>query len=330
MRARESNSIDSVDLADGDEKVSEERTGPTVGQPLLTGNFEVVVRRVECPTRACEVAAIGIHVLTEQGDFPHTIGSQSLDFAYQFAEWATDFATANCGNDAIGAGVVATNLNRDPGRPIHFATNGKCRWERVSVIKGFIPNLSDGTVATRFMEQLHGAMDIVRSNHNIDMACSLRDLLAIFLRQAPAHDDFHVGAFFFDVLESPEVSVELVVGVLTNATGVEHHDIGVLIGIGEHEPVRFEQARYAFRIVLVHLTPIGADGIAAGYGTRRRGRSHCSNLPALFQLFFEPSPMISPHVKKGGIRHCWSSRVSSLLLFACSREPVLREPLPKQ
>ncbi|CAB4347007.1 unannotated protein [freshwater metagenome] len=117
-------------------------------------------------------------------------------------------------------------------------------------------------------------MDVVGSNHNIDVARSLRDLLAVFLRQATADNNFHVRARFFECFKPPKMAIELVVGILTNTTGVEHHDIGVLIGIGEHQAVGFEQARDAFRIVLVHLTPIGADGIAAGCGTRRRGRSH--------------------------------------------------------
>ncbi|CAB4602333.1 unannotated protein [freshwater metagenome] len=112
-------------------------------------------------------------------------------------------------------------------------------------------------------------MDVVGSNHNIDVARSLRDLLAVFLRQATADNNFHVRARFFEGLKPTKMAIELVVGILTNTAGIEHHNIGRFIGIGEHQAVGFEQARDAFRIVLVHLTPIGADGIAAGLISHR-------------------------------------------------------------
>ena len=130
------------------------------------------------------------------------------------------------------------------------------------------------------MQQLDGSVHVVRANNHIDMSGTSSDGVAIFLRQAPAHDDFHVGAFFFDVLESAEVSVELVVGVLTNTTGVEHHHVGGFIGLRQHQPIGLEEPGDTFGIVLVHLTPIGADGIAAGSSFLRRRRSHEPNLPA--------------------------------------------------
>src|SRR5690606_2074152 len=62
-----------------------------------------------------------------------------------------------------------------------------------------------------------------------------------------------------------EVAVELVVGVLADAARVEHDDVGVVLRLGADEPVGLEQAGDAFRVVLVHLAPVGAHDIAAGH-----------------------------------------------------------------
>ena len=115
MWAGESHAINAVDVAHRCKEISQEWSGTAIAEPLGADNSGVVCRRVECPARAREVTAIGVHVLSEQGDFSNAVICESLHFSEQLAERAADFTTANCGNDAVGTGVVTTDLDRDPG-----------------------------------------------------------------------------------------------------------------------------------------------------------------------------------------------------------------------
>ena len=275
MRAREPNSIDAIDAAHRAQKIGKQRASAAITKPLVPDDGRVVGRRVERTASAREIAAVGVHVLSEQRDFPDAIAGKAFNFGQQFAERTTDLATANGRNDAVGTGVVATNLDSDPGRPIDFTSHCERRGERCGVIKRFVPDFGDGSGLSRFVQQLHRAVHVVSANNNIDVSGTSGDGVAIFLRQATAHDDFHIGAFFFDVLEATEMPVELVIGVLTDAAGVEHHDVGGFIRLGKNQPIGFEEPSDTFGIVLVHLTPIGADGVAAGL------ISHGDRLPGI-------------------------------------------------
>src|SRR5660397_48551 len=69
-------------------------------------------------------------------------------------------------------------------------------------------------------------------------------------------------------LRPSEVSVELVVGVLTDAARVEDDDVGLLqVGRRLH-PVGHQEAGDALGIVLVHLAAEGADVESARLGHR--------------------------------------------------------------
>ena len=70
-----------------------------------------------------------------------------------------------------------------------------------------------------------------------------------------------------------EGAVELVVGVLPDAAGVEHHHVGVVDAVGRDQPVGLEQPRDPLGVVLVHLAPEGADEEAARLGHARQARA---------------------------------------------------------
>jgi hypothetical protein len=50
-------------------------------------------------------------------------------------------------------------------------------------------------------------------------------------------------------------SVQLVVSVFTNTTGVQNNDIGLIVGFDPLHAISFKQARNALRVVRVHLAP---------------------------------------------------------------------------
>ena len=73
-------------------------------------------------------------------------------------------------------------------------------------------------------------------------------------------------------LELAEVAVQLVVGVLSDAAGVEDHDVGVVHRSRQDQPVALEQSGDALGVVLVHLAPERPDHVAAGAHRRSQDR----------------------------------------------------------
>ena len=120
----------------------------------------------------------------------------------------------------------------------------------------------------RLGDELGGAVDVVRAEHDVDVRRPVADDLAVLLGQASRNHDLAPVALALPRLEVAEVAVELVVGVLADAARVEHDDVGVVLGGGRHEPVGFEQSRDALRVVLVHLAPVGAHEVAPRHTAR--------------------------------------------------------------
>ena len=100
--------------------------------------------------------------------------------------------------------------------------------QEVVVADGLVEDLGDGAVPPSVVEQLDGAVDVVGAEDHVDVGGLLADELAVLLGQAASHDDLQVGAGVLVPLELAEVAVELVVGVLPDAAGVEDHHVGLV------------------------------------------------------------------------------------------------------
>ena len=87
------------------------------------------------------------------------------------------------------------------------------------------------------MQQRGGPVHVVGAEHDVDVAGPLQDGVPVLLGQAAADDDLHPGLLVLDRLQVPEGAVELVVGVLPDAAGVEHDDVGVVDPVGRHEAI---------------------------------------------------------------------------------------------
>ena len=59
-------------------------------------------------------------------------------------------------------------------------------------------------------------------------------------------------------------AIELVVGVFANATGVQHHHIGIVIAFGAQHAIGLKKPCNAFGVVFVHLAPKGAHNVRTG------------------------------------------------------------------
>ena len=117
-------------------------------------------------------------------------------------------------------------------------------------------------------QQLAGAGDVVRAEHHVDVRCPLDDdrSRSFWARQPPTTICMS-GRSVLEGLQLAEVAVELVVGVLADAAGVEHDDVGVVDVGGRAQAVGLEEAGDALGVVLVHLAPVGAHDVGAvGHG----------------------------------------------------------------
>ena len=117
--------------------------------------------------------------------------------------------------------------------------------------------------------QRRAAVHVVGAEYDVDVRRPSGGRASpVLLGQAAGDHDLAlppVGrAGVLPALQVAEVAVQLVVGVLPDAAGVEDDDVGVVERTGRHQPVLLEQAGDALGVVLVHLASEGADDVAAG------------------------------------------------------------------
>jgi hypothetical protein len=65
----------------------------------------------------------------------------------------------------------------------------------------------------------------VRSKYDINPRRLLDNGVSIFLRQATTDCDLKAGVYFLVLPQLAEVSIKFVVGIFTNGTGIENHNI---------------------------------------------------------------------------------------------------------
>jgi len=115
------------------------------------------------------------------------------------------------------------------------------------------------------VQQIDGSVHVVGAEHDIDMTGPLADRVPVLLGETSADHDLETRSGGLDRLEVTEGAVELVVGVLADAAGVEDDDVGVIERGGGLHAVGLEQPGDALGVVLVHLTPEGADQVLLGH-----------------------------------------------------------------
>ena len=264
MRAGEPHPPDAVYPPRRPQQVGEQRPGPAIGGPGLSAppsvvaggpGLPVAIAVDAPPARQGQVAAVAVDVLAQQGDLADAACGQVPHLVDQFTEGAADLGASHRGNDAEGATVVASDPDR-LGQDLH-----------------------DRSMLPGVVDQLGGTVHVVGAEHDIDVAGPLPDQFPVLLGQAPGHCDERAGPLCLHGLEPAQSAVQLVVGVLADAAGVEHHHVGILQDGGALVPVALEQARDPLGVVLVHLAPEGADGIGPPHTHRLR----CGSLGHLYR-----------------------------------------------
>ena len=214
-----------------------------------------------------QVAAVGVDVLAEQRDLDDAVGGQPADLVDEIVERTADLDTPHRRHDAERAAVVAADLDRDP-RRVALPRGGPAA--PTGTVRGRRPPPPSRISVTRsvgagFVQQLGRPVHVVGAEHDVDVRRPPADRVTVLLGQAAADHDLEVGAGRFERLEVAERAVELVVGVLADAAGVEHDHVGLVRPLGGLQTVGLEQAGDALGVVLVHLAPEGANEIGAGH-----------------------------------------------------------------
>ena len=119
-------------------------------------------------------------------------------------------------------------------------------------------------------EQRCDPADVVRAEDGVDVRRPLEEQLAVLLGQAAADRDLQLGPSLLDRLQMPEVPVELVVGVLADAAGVEDDNVGLVQVLGAGHAVCGQHRGDALGVVFVHLAPERANQESPNLGHRPR------------------------------------------------------------
>ena len=262
--AGEPDPSDPVDGTGGGQQVGEQGAGPPGGivHPGLTGLVDIGRPGVQGPQAQGQVASVGVHVLAEQGDLGDPVGGQGLDLGHHLPERPADLGASYRRHDAEGTAVVAPDLDGDPRLVVGISLGGQRRGEGVGVVADrLLEDLHDRAVGTGLGQEFGGPVHVVGSEDDVDMGGPLLDLVPVLLGEATSDGHLDVGTFGLQGLEVPEGPVELVVGVLPDAAGVQHDDVGLVLRCRRDHAVGFQEPGDPLAVVLVHLAPVGTYGV---------------------------------------------------------------------
>ena len=207
---------------------------------------------------ALAVVSVGIDILPEQGYF----FISALDKLARLADYniaaAAALASADIGNYAVSAEIIA---------PVHYR---QPRLEgAVSVQRQIFRDNAVGifdikyTLAgrQRTVKQLREFMRGMSAENYIDKRIALLNLFGypLLLHHASAEDYFEVGILLFYFLECTDISEESVFGVLADGAGVKQRYIRIFRLFGETEAHFFKQTLESLTVGNVALAAKSVD-----------------------------------------------------------------------
>src|SRR4051812_25415174 len=245
MRARVADALDPSDRRDGVEELREAARPRTQAGP------------------------VAVDVLAEQRHLLDAVLRELLDLGDELLERAADLAAPGRGDDAEGALHVAAGGDLDPGLEITLAFGREVAGEALELEEA----LGREALAR---EELRELVDLTGAEGDVDERELREDGVFLRLRPAAAYADGCLGALAFLRFRFVEVGHEPLVGLLSDAAGVEEDQVGFLACRGLGVAELLEHALHALRVVLVHLAAEGRDVEALqrqhrGEGGYRRG-----------------------------------------------------------
>ena len=234
---------------------------------------------------ALAVVSVGIDILPEQSYF----FISALDKLARLADYniaaAAALASADIGNYAVSAEIIA---------PVHYR---QPRFEgAISVQRQILRDNAVGifdvehTLAGRqsTIKQLREFMRGMSAENYIDKRIALLNLFgySLLLHHASAEDYFKIRILLFYFLERADISEESVFGVLTDGAGVEQRYIRVFRLLGEPEAHFFKQT---FESLAVGNIALAAESVDIGERSApvKARFKHCMHKSAELHLSVE-------------------------------------------
>src|SRR5271156_2196830 len=147
-----------------------------------------------------EIVTICRHVLAEQRHFAIS-GSSQFTYLLNNRGWRTAFfSAADVWHDAIGAVVVASVDDRDPGANIALSYHRNFR----QIFGQFLKGLNYRCIGPlRLQNQIRQAVQIVRTKYYVDVRSALYHRLAGVLRNAAANCNERAWVIVFQLFPKP-------------------------------------------------------------------------------------------------------------------------------
>ena len=254
MRAGEADAADAGHRADGAQQVGEQRAQLRVGVAVVAG-------------AQLEVAAVAVHVLAEQRDLGDALAGELLHLGDDVAERTADLGAADAGTMQKAHELsqpiwMVTQALYEVSRRAGSA-DGNSAWSsrtassRISVT-GAVRGACCSSSAAR-------CTLCVPSTTSTSTAPRSRTRSRSFWARHPATTIWRPSLQLLPRLQVAEVAVELVVGVLADAAGVEHDDVGVGLVVDRRPARRPRAARRCAR------------NRVRSSGTRRCARRSCGS-----------------------------------------------------
>ena len=225
---------------------------------------------------AVQVAAIGVHVLTEQGDLLDALPYQAMHFFKDILEDAAALATAHVGHDAVGAKVVAAIGDGHPGMEGVVALGRQVTGAH-AVLVGLGDSDAMSLASKGGGKQVGKTVDGVGAKDDVDVAQDVEELVAVALADAAAHSYNATLASLTrgNVAHGLHLTVQPRVGSLAHTAGKEDDNVG-LFDFGDLKRAsRLQHAAHALGVMEVHLAAEGTDEVgAAAQGLHGVG-DHC-------------------------------------------------------
>jgi hypothetical protein len=166
-------------------------------------------------------------------------------------------------NDAIGTALIASATDRDErGNVIPLAGLGRIRVgetkrQLLPILAIIHRNLWRRAVFSK-LNQRWDEREIMGSEDEVYASSLLEDLPSLLLRDASTHTNHHTRLGGLKFLHLPKQAIELLLWLLANATGVDQNEVRFFWSI-DRPVILLKDLIKLPCVVLVHLTPVGAD-----------------------------------------------------------------------
>lgn len=186
-----------------------------------------------------ESTVLGIPVavdgLTEERDFFHSFVGKSAYFAQDIFGRSALFRPAGGGNDAVCAEFVAAYHDPHEGlirRGPHFRIP-----ERIITLKAVGDLLAGGiasveahgefpvVIPSDIVNQVRNLCELTRAYNQIDVGGFFEDQVLIFLCHTADDADDLIWTFSLREAKSPERTIDFMLGMLADGTGIEEYGI---------------------------------------------------------------------------------------------------------